>query len=101
MELCRPLYLSDSVKKPEKLLKKLDKSRIPCRFYVITLSVGADQLDIYPAYCLQQPFYRKYPPVIVGLAGDYQEAVDLILKITEDSLAATGSCDLKAYLCSR
>lgn len=101
MELCEPLYLASSVKNEKKLLKKLNRSRIPCRFYVLTFAKGDDQLEIHPAYCLQQPFYKKYPPVIVGLAKEYSEAVELVIRITEDSLSKTGSCNLKEYLHSR
>lgn len=101
MELCKPLYVSDTIKKPEKLLKKLKKNNLPCRFFVLTLSGGCDQLEIYPAYCLQQPFYRKHPPVVVGLAKDYEEALALLVQIVEDSLSHTGECNLKDYLWSR
>ncbi len=101
MELCEPLYLSATIKNPRKLLKKLQKSSLPCHFFVLTLSGGMDQLEIYPAYCLQQPFYRNHFPVIVGLAGDYEEAVALLIQIVEDSLIYTGTCNLKAYLQSR
>ena len=101
MVLCEPLYLSPSVKDPKKWLQKLNKSKFPCDFYVLTLEDGADQLAIYPAYCLQQPFYRKHPPVIVGLAKDYEEAQNLVIQIVEDSLELTGQCKLKDYLQSR
>ena len=101
MQLCEPLYLSPSLKNPKKLLKKLHKSKIPCLFYVLTMERGDDQLAIYPAYCLQQPFYRKHPTVIVGLAGNYEEAQALVIQIVEDSIARTGECNLKDFLCSR
>ena len=101
MNLCKPLYFGESVKKPKQMLRKLNKSKFPCRFYVITVEEGADQLAIFPAYCLQQPFYRKYPPVIVGLAADYDEAQQLVIQIVEESLAKTGKCNLKDYLHSR
>lgn len=101
MVLCEPLYLSDSVKNPKRWLHKLNKSKFPCNFFVLTIERGSDQLAIYPAYCLQQPFYRKYPPVIVGLAKDYGEAQDLVIRIVEESLEKTGQCNLKEYLHSR
>lgn len=101
MILCEPLYLSPSVANPKKWLHKLNKSKLPCNFFVLTIEDGPDQLAIYPAYCLQQPFYRKHPPVIVGLAGDYNEAQDLVIRIVEESLEYTGECNLKDYLHSR
>ena len=36
--------------------------------------------------------------MVVGLAGSKSDAFDLIAKMAEDSLAATGECDLKKYL---
>ena len=101
MKLLEPLYLAESVKRPKQMLRKLNKSKIPCNFFVLTLAEGADQLAIYPAYCLQQPFYRKYAPVVIGLANDYKEAQDLVIRIVEESLARTGECNLKEYLRSR
>lgn len=101
MVLCEPLYLSSSIKNPEKLLKKLNKSKFPCNFFILTIEAGPDQLAIYPAYCLQQPFYRKHQPEIVGLAKDYDEANALVMRIVEDSLKHTGECNLKEYLHSR
>lgn len=101
MELCEPLYLSETIKNPRKLLRKLQKSSLPCRFFVLTLSGGTDQLEIYPAYCLQQSFYRKHFPVVVGMAGDYEEALALLMQIVQDSLIYTGTCNLKDYLQSR
>lgn len=101
MVLCEPLYLSDSVKNPKRWLHKLNKSKLPCNFFVLTIEEGKDQLAIYPAYCLQQPFYRKHPPVIVGLAGNYCEAKELVVRIVEETLEHTGRCDLKEYLHSR
>lgn len=101
MELCEPLFLSPSIKSPKKLLHKLNKSKIPCNFYVISLAKGANQLDIYPAYCLQQSYYRMHQPVIVGLAKNYDEAVDLVMRIVSESLEYTGKCNLKEYIHSR
>lgn len=74
---------------------------MPPADFVLTLAHECGQLEIYPAYCLQQPFYRKHPPVVVGLAKEYKEAVALIEQIVEDSLRVTGACNLKEYLHSR
>lgn len=101
MKLCKPLYLSPSIKNPRKLLHGLKSSKKAGFFYVLTISNSTDQLDIYPACVLKQPVYRKISPIIVGLASNRQEAFDLILRITEDSLAKTSHYNLKSYLLNR
>lgn len=98
MKYVEPLFLSSSIKSPKKLLHKLNKSKIPCNFYVIALAKGADELDIYPAYCLQQSYYRMHKPVIVGLAPNYDEALNLVMRIVSESLEHTGKCNLKEYI---
>jgi len=67
--------------------------------FVIALSRNAsDQLEFYDAKQLQQSYYRKNPPYIVGIAGDRSEAVVVVQQIVEDCLRARGDCDLKEYL---
>jgi hypothetical protein len=66
---------------------------------VITLSKNPiDQLEIYKAGWLSQKYYRDNPPYIIGVAADYEEAVSLIVRITEESFQKLGNCNLKEYL---
>lgn len=101
MNLNKPLYLSPTIKNANKLLRKLKSSNKLCSFYVLTIANNNDQLDIYPAYCLQQPFYKSFSLTIIGLASNREEAFDLVLKITNDSFTKTGDYDLKKYLLTR
>ena len=36
--------------------------------------------------------------VIVGIASDYKEAVQIVLKITNECVSENGNCNLKEYL---
>ena len=95
------LYLGDSVnaKKLDKIKKKLENKPLFSGIFLITLSRNPyDQLEIYAAKQLAQSYYKKNPPYVVGLAGDNEEAVDLVVKMTEECLQNRGDCRLKEYL---
>lgn len=100
MEFYPALYIGDSVEQPKKIIRKL-KSRkkyaLP-GIYIIAFAQGKDQLEIYPANCLQQDFYKKNPPFTVGIAGSHEEAVDLVVEIVRESIRAGMECNLKSYL---
>lgn len=95
------LYLGESikVKKLDKIKKKIENKPYLCRVFLVSLSRSAfDQLEIYEAKQLSQSYYRKNPPYIVGIAGDWSEAVSLVERIAEECLQARGDCALKEYL---
>lgn len=95
------LYLGESikVKKLDKIKKKLENKPLFSHVFLISLSRNAfDQLEIYEAKQLSQSYYRKNPPYIVGIAGDWREAVSLVEQIAKECLYARGDCALKEYL---
>ncbi len=95
------LYLGEGikVKKLDKIKKKLENRPLFSGVFLISLSRNpSDQLEIYAARQLCQPYYRKYPPYVVGIAGSREEALGLVEKITSECLAARGDCALKEYL---
>ena len=47
-----------------------------------------DQLDIIHSAFLQQKYFRDNPAYIYGIASSYKEALDLVLKITEEAMEA-------------
>lgn len=95
------LYLGEGIKekKLDKIKKKLENKPLFSSVYLISISRNAsDQLEIYGARQLAWRYYQKNPPYIVGIAGDWQEAVQLVEKIVEDCLRVRGDCELKEYL---
>lgn len=95
------LYLGDSVnvKKLDKIKRKLENKPFFSGVFLITLSRNpCDQLEIYSAKQLTQSYYKKNPPYVIGLAGDYEEAVALVTQMTEECLSSRGDCRLKEYL---
>ena len=58
---------------------------------------GSDQLEIYHCAFLQQKYYKKNPPYIVGIAGKYDEAIELLQQMIADVFRETGDYHLKEY----
>lgn len=95
------LYLGKSIRaeKLDKIKKKLETRPLSARVYIVTISRNSsDQLEIYQARQLAQHYYEKYPPYVVGIAGDYNEAIELIEKLVQECLKERGDCALKEYL---
>lgn len=98
MEVYTSLYVGESVRHPKKVLRKLEKGSLLLNAYVITFAAGRDQLEVYDARIFAQKYYRNFDRPIIGIAGNYDEAVELIIKITNESLSERGDCELKEYL---
>ena len=100
MKFYKYLYIGDTIKNSSKTKWKL-KHHAGVSVYVITTASGSDQLEIYHSAYLKQRYFRLHPPVIIGIASDYDEAVQIVIKITEECLEKTGDCNLKDYLKQR
>jgi hypothetical protein len=67
--------------------------------YLITLAAnGQDLLDILDSAFLQQKAVRRTLPMIVGLAKGYEEAVELVRQIVEETYTQRGDCKVPLYL---
>lgn len=95
------LYLSESME--EKNLGKIKrKLRTRLLFADVYLIVPAgnplDQLDILDARQLVQSHYKGKTFLVVGLASDYTEALQVIERMVQDCLRERGDCKLREYL---
>ena len=75
---------------------KVSKRDKPC--YVLALSEGNDQLEIYNSLVLLQSYYRKNPRFIVGIAAGYEGAVGMVQQMAEACYRKNNNADLKKYL---
>ena len=57
--------------------------------------ISADAKD------LKKEFYASENPYIVGIAEDYDDAVDVVKKIAEECFAKRGDCRLRDFLSER
>ena len=101
MKYYRYLYTSDTIKNIDRLKVKLNIQKGKPGIYIIFWARNDDQLEIMNSLYLKQSFYRQKPPVVIGLAKSYEEAVELVIKITNESLQKTGSPNIKDFLLKR
>ena len=78
---------------------KVAKRDRPC--YVLALNEGNDLLDIYHSFVLLQPYFRKRQKFIVGIAADYDGALEILQQIVQECYAKNRDADLKKYLAER
>lgn len=102
MKFYKNLYIGDTIKKPNKIKRKLKCHAKRLKVFVILISSGNDQLEICHSMVLEQPYYRKKEnePYVIGIAGNYEEAVGLVCRIAEETVKKNGNADLKQYLLS-
>ncbi|NLL78470.1 MAG: hypothetical protein GX234_01430 [Clostridiales bacterium] len=86
------------MKDSRKLRYRLKKGKLLHGIYVIALSEGRDELDIYHCALFRQSFFRKNPRRVVGLADSHEEAVELVVQIVQDIFSKTGEYKIKSYL---
>lgn len=98
MEFYQNLYIGDSIKKPDRIKKKLKKYDKINNVWLISYAKENRQLEIYHSLMLQQYYYKENPPYIIGIAGSQEEAAQIIRRIAEECVRETGNADLTAYL---
>ena len=93
MKFYKNLYIGDTVKKPEKAIKKLKRHKKQPGLFVIVYDRDISRLTIYHSLMLSQWYYKENPPgCIVGLA------LGVIEQITKEALLTTGEVSLVDYL---
>lgn len=97
MKFYKYLYIGEKIKNPGKVKRKL-KNHEGQFIYVICFEKGSDQMVFFSSVYLKQKYYRYYPPVVIGIANDYDEALDMVVQILTECRKATGDFDVKNYL---
>lgn len=96
----KDLYIGETIKNPDKIKRKIKRHAKQLKIFVILLSAGSDQLEICHSLLLKQPYYKKKEntPYVIGIAGNYDEAVGLVCQIASEAVEQNGNADLKKYL---
>ena len=94
------LYVGPHMKKKKKrCICCIEEGRRLNGFYILTMaSREGDQLEIMAARELGQTVLKERVPMIVGLAADYAEAMDILYQIIEDAEAAGMRGCLRAFI---
>lgn len=96
----KKLYLGDNVKKKEKkIIRRVEGGKPVRNIYLITLASNpANLLDIFRANLLLSRPLAAGCPLIVGIADGYEEAVELVRRLVEETWNSRGDTDVKSYL---
>lgn len=98
MHFYRQLYVSPFLeKKKRQIIWKLKAHKIMPSVYIIAIADNQDLMEIYHNSLLKQPYYRKNPPYIIGIAESYNSAIELVQSILMDVKANTGNYDIKDF----
>jgi len=99
MRFYEKLYIGESIKHPLVTKWKLRVAAGQFHVYVIVISENGDnQLECFHNALLKQKAYHSRDFLVVGIAGDYSEAIELITKITQDCVNETGNANVKQFL---
>lgn len=98
MKFFENLYLGPKVPNVAKIKRQILNRSFFAKAHVIALANGDDQLDIFDAKVLRQSYYVKHPRTIVAIASDYDEAVELVIQITQDALRQGYQGNIKDFL---
>ena len=93
------LYIGKGIKN-ERLVKwKLRHGAGQLNIYVITASaMEHGQLEIRHSGFLKQKYYKRHPVFVYGIAKGYGEALDIIMKISDEAYKNGMGGDLRGYL---
>ena len=93
------LYVGESIRHRYRKVKwKIMHNAGQMFAYVITLASNErNLLDLIPARELLQKHYPKKHLYVVGLAGNYDEAIALAGQIVSDVYRTTGAFDVRRY----
>ena len=93
------LYVGKTAKKKkDRLIRRLESGRTAKDAWLITLPQGpANQLEILSALNLRFWYKNRECPMIIGIAGSKEEAIELLLEITEDVLRRTQNAGLRDF----
>ena len=97
------IYVDDQCfSKFDEIKENIEKRKkiIVDSFFVIILNEYISNLEFTEWMFLLQRHYKENPPMIVGLAKDYESAETLTAHMIQNCLIKVGSLDYIAYLAS-
>lgn len=94
------VYMGERIqKRSTRYMHRVETGHRLAGLYVITLSPHPhNQLEILQAVELYQPFERERLSLIVGLARDYTEVMEILYRIIQDADSTGMRGQLKAFL---
>mgnify|MGYP004506684139 FL=1 len=98
LKWCKDLRIGENVKKADRIRRKLNHGKIVPGVYLITFSENPHNiLEIIPALTMIQQSAADICPEIIGLAGDKDEAMEMVTEIVREVYEITGDFQIEEY----
>lgn len=94
------LFVGKSISPHRKwrIIRKVKRRSIPGVGYLLTLSANPDNLiDIISVQVVRQRYYPRKDLIVIGLAGDHEEAMMLAGEIISGIYAVQGNFKLREF----
>jgi len=91
-------YISDKIHNPRRLYRRFRFHRFLPNIYVIRTAYSPDELEIIKADFYRQKFIRREDKYIVGFANGYDDACDMVVKLTQAAIDELGRPSIKEYI---
>ena len=89
---------SISPRKKKRIIRKVNRRSIFSSAYLLTLAANpGDLIDIIHTRVVRQRYYPTKDLVVIGLAGNYEEALLLAGEIVSGIYAVQGDFDLRGF----
>lgn len=100
MRYYKHLYLAEGLeKKKKKIIEKLEKNKFQVSIHLIVLAGNeTNHLEILNSVLLLQPDYPKENLFVAGITKSYDEALELVEKITQEVYDNTKGTDIRKYI---
>ena len=83
----------------DQVRSRIEAGETPDKICLITLAARQeDLLDIRPAKYLRYDVIRQMCPKIIGIGADEKDALQIVLRLTQDCYGQTGDVCLREYL---
>ena len=95
------LFDGESIRprRQKRIIRKVKKRSIFNAAYLLTLSANPQNLiDIIHTQVVRQRYYPKKDLVVIGLAGNYEEALQLAAEILVSLYTVQGNFGLREFL---
>ena len=90
MHIHTNLFVGEGIKKPESMIKKLKKGKLPPKFYFAAFTDGGDRLEIYLSYLFIQKYFKNRELEIVGIFKSEEDAFEYVRGLSEISVRKFG-----------
>ena len=94
------LFVGESIspRRKKRIIRKVNRRSIWGKEYLLTLSSNPDNLlDIISTQVIRQRYYPRRNLVVIGLAGNYDEAIILAGEIVSGIYAVQGNFKLREF----